>query len=318
MLRLPLTLLSPAGARARLSILFFHRVLAQRDEIFPGEVDGSYFDAICTWVKASFNVLPLDEAARCLRHGVLPARALAITFDDGYRDNHAQALPILQRHGLTATFYIATGYLDGGRMFNDTVVEAIRRSPLQRVDLHSLAIKDLTEVDIATPAQRRQLIELLLEAIKFRSLGERGDLGHRLAELTGATLPDDLMMSSAQVRELRAAGMQIGAHTVNHPILAKLPRAEAAAEICTSKRTLEELIGERVGLFAYPNGKPGRDFSDESVALVREAGFDCATTTVPGAARAGTDPFRLPRFSPWERTHTRFALRAVGNLLGNV
>lgn len=315
MLTLPLALLSPAGARARLSVLIFHRVLAQRDEIFTGEVDRSDFDTLCGWVKAMFNVLPLDQAVQRLRQGTLPARALAITFDDGYRDNRTEALPILQRHGLTATFYIATGYLDGGRMFNDTVIEAIRRSPLQRVDLRPLAIAGIGEADIATPDQRRVLIEALLKAIKYRDPAERDELGQRLAERTGATLPDDLMMSSAQVRELRAAGMQIGAHTVNHPILATLPRAAATNEIVTSKRTLEDLLGERVGLFAYPNGKPSQDFSDESVALARDAGFDCAVTTAWGAARAGTDLFRLPRFSPWDRTRTRFALRMARNML---
>ena len=127
-----LTLLSPAGRRARLSVLIFHRVLPRPDPLFPGVIDAAGFDAICRWVKGWFNVLALDDAARRLRDGSLPERALAITFDDGYADNHDVALPILLRHGLPATFFIATGFLDGGRMWNDTVIESIRRTPLPR------------------------------------------------------------------------------------------------------------------------------------------------------------------------------------------
>ena len=120
-------LLSPGQRNGRLSILIFHRVLAQVDPLFPEEVDAARFDVICGWLRRWFNVLPLDAAVRRLRDGSLPRRAAAITFDDGYADNHDIALPILKKHGLPSTFFIATGFLDGGCMWNDTVIEAIRR-----------------------------------------------------------------------------------------------------------------------------------------------------------------------------------------------
>jgi hypothetical protein len=77
---------------------------------------------------------------------------------------------------------------------------------------------------------------------------------------------------------------------------------------------LEQLLGERVGLFAYPNGKPGTDYSPESVQIVRELGFDAAVSTTWGAARSGTDPFQIPRFTPWDRSKLRFGARFAGNL----
>ena len=116
MLKVVTSWMSPAGPNARLSILIFHRVLSARDPLVPEEIDAPRFDQICRWLKASFNVLPLDAAVASLKAGTLPQRAACITFDDGYADNFRVAMPILQQQGLTATFFIATGFLDGGRI----------------------------------------------------------------------------------------------------------------------------------------------------------------------------------------------------------
>ncbi|WP_163360867.1 polysaccharide deacetylase family protein, partial [Escherichia coli] len=91
-------------------------------------------DAILGWLRSWFNVLPLDEAAQRLKDGSLPARAAALSFDDGYADNHDIALPLLQKHGLPCSFFIATGFLDGGRMWNDTLIESIRLSTKPLLD----------------------------------------------------------------------------------------------------------------------------------------------------------------------------------------
>jgi peptidoglycan/xylan/chitin deacetylase (PgdA/CDA1 family) len=110
------------------------------------------------------------------------------------------------------------------------------------------------------------------------------------------------------------SGIGIGAHTVNHPILASIDLATARAEIAQGKQALEEMIGEKVPLFAYPNGKPDADYRAEHVALVKELGFEGAVSTAWGACKGEPDVFQLPRFSPWDRTALRFALRMARNL----
>lgn len=307
--------LSPAGPRARLSVLIFHRVLPQADPLFPDEVDAARFDALCAWLARWFNVLPLDRAVQDLAAGRLPARAAAITFDDGYADNEQVALPILQRHGLSATFFVATGFLDGGRMWNDTVIESVRRSPLTRLDLRGTVAQALGELPIDGLEARRAAVRTLIDATKYRAPDERLAWVDAIARASQARLPDDLMMRSEQVVALRRGGMVIGAHTVNHPILARLSEAEARQEIGRSRDVLEGLLGERVGLFAYPNGKAGTDYVPASVATVQALGFDAAVTTDWGAAQAGSDLFRLPRFTPWDRGRHRFAARLARNLL---
>jgi peptidoglycan/xylan/chitin deacetylase (PgdA/CDA1 family) len=306
--------LSPAGPNARLSVLIFHRVLSAPDPLFPGEPDAVHFDAVCGWLARWFNVLPLDMAVQRLRAGTLPARAAAITFDDGYADNHDVAMPILRRHGLCATFFIATGFLDGGRMWNDTVVESLRRTPHQSLDLTTLALPEIGKLSLDGLGARRSAIALLIKAVKHLQPDRRAALVAMVEEVAGALLPTHLMMSSVQVKALRDAGMQIGAHTVNHPILARLDRANARREMAESKETLQTLLGERVELFAYPNGRPGQDFSPESVSLTRELGFEAAFTTARGVAKPGYDPFQLPRFTPWDRTAHRFGARLMSNL----
>ncbi len=309
-----LELRSPAGAGARLSVLIFHRVLPAPDPLFPGEVDAARFDDICGWVARWFNVLPLDGAVQRLRAGELPARALAITFDDGYEDNHSQALPILQRHGLPATFFIATGFLDGGRMWNDTVIEAVRRSALDTLNLDGLPAGDFGQHALGDVAARRAAIDLLLPRLKYLDPALREQTVQALAARAAAVLPNDLMMSSVQVQALHRAGMQVGAHTVSHPILARLDDTHAATEISQSKTRLETLIGAPVTLFAYPNGKPGADYGPAAVALARQAGFDAAVSTTWGSAQAGSDLFQLPRFTPWRQTRWRFGADLFNNL----
>jgi peptidoglycan/xylan/chitin deacetylase (PgdA/CDA1 family) len=305
---------SPAGPRGRLSTLIFHRVLPAPDPLFPGELDAAAFDRVCGWLREWFNVIPLDEASGRLRDGTLPARALAITFDDGYADNHDVALPILRRHGLPATFFIATGYLDGRRMWNDTVIEAVRRSPHSELDLSGVNALKLPRLPVATPAQKSAAIEAVIGRAKYLEPEQRQAAVEAVAASAGAELPADLMMTSDQVRALRRAGMLIGAHTQTHPILARLAPAQARVEISEGKRDLENLLGEPVRLFAYPNGKPGQDYTPEHPAMVRDAGFDAAVSTAWGAAHSGSAAFELPRFTPWDRTRLRFGLRMLANL----
>lgn len=317
-LRMALAALSPAGPRARLSTLIFHRVLPVADPLFPDEVDRDRFDALCGWLRAWFQVLPLDQALSRLRDGSLPSRALAISFDDGYADNHEVALPVLQRHGLSATFFVASAFLDGGRMWNDSVIEALRRTSKDRIqpgDLDGTLAQALPELPLVNAGQRRAAIDRVLGAVKYLEPARRQRAVDALVRQCAVALPDDLMMSGRQVQQLRQAGMGIGAHTLTHPILARLGDDEARSEILRGRDELQRLLGERIALFAYPNGKPGQDYSERSIELVREAGFDAAVSTAAGVATAASDRFQIPRFTPWDRQRLRFGLRLARNLM---
>lgn len=268
----------------RLSILIYHRVLLEPDPLLPSLPDVRRFDRQLSLLKLCFHVLPLSVALHRLRQRRLPPRAAAITFDDGYADNADFALPVLQRHGLHATFFIASAYLNGGQMWNDDVIAHARQAGLAP---HAL--------------------DQLLDQLKYQPFEDR----LRAARALAPPRHRDLMMTSAQVQTLVRAGMDIGAHTHRHPILAAVPDAEALADIRQGKQVLEDIIQTPLTMFAYPNGKPGADYHQHHVDMVRELGFTSAFSTVAGTAYEGSDLLQLPRFTPWEPDRPRFLLRLL-------
>lgn len=312
LLRLLAGRLSPAGANAKLSILIFHRVLLAPDPLFPTETTVESFDAQLGLLKSLFNVLPLAEAASRLKSGTLPARAACITFDDGYADNLTHALPVLQKHGLHATFFIATAYLNGGRMFNDTVIESIRQCAESTLDLSDLG---LGVHELGSNEAKARAIGKLLPQVKYLPLDEREATVTEITKRAGATrLPDNLMMTTQQLEALHAAGMEIGGHTHRHPILARLNRNAARDQIAQGKTWLEDTLGTSVRLFAFPNGKPGADYLPEQAEIVRELGFEAAVSTERGVSTARSDLYQLRRFTPWDANRTAWTLRLLRNL----
>ncbi|ANB03759.1 polysaccharide deacetylase [Ectothiorhodospira sp. BSL-9] len=304
--------LAPGESQARLSILIYHRVLPEPDPLLPSDPDAATFRWQMQVVSKLFNVVPLSEAVKRLQNGTLPPRAACITFDDGYADNHDVALPILREQGLPATFFVATGFLDGGMMFNDRVLETIRRMPSGDLDLVDIG---LGKRRIDGLGERKALIKEVIQSVKYLESGEREEKVAQLAAECPQALPTDLMMTSAQLKGLDAAGMEIGGHTHSHPILARLEDDQARADILKGKEILESLLSHDVRLFAYPNGKPGSDYLATHAEMVRACGFDAAVSTAWGVSTAQTDRYQLARFTPWDATPGRFGLRLARNLL---
>lgn len=303
-------LVSPGGHQGKLSVLFFHRVVLARDPLSPGEPTADEFDTMMSWVQRQFTVIPLSEAVRRLADGSLPPAAAAITFDDGYRDNLEVAAPILKRRGLPATLFVACGFIDGGIMFNDVVIEAVRATSMPMLELPELGVGPFP---MSTLDQRRAALSRLLPAIKHLPSEKRREAVDSLAKRARVTLPRDLMMTTAQLRQFAASGFEIGSHTENHPILAVLHDTEAHGEISRGRDSLERMLDQRISLFAYPNGRWGRDFDERHVAMAKQCGFDAAFSTEPGVGTRGSDMWNLPRFTPWDRTANRFNLRMLGN-----
>lgn len=117
------------------------------------------------------------------------------------------------------------------------------------------------------------------------------------------------MLHPEQLNELIVAGFDIGAHTVNHPILSTLDDSEALAEIEGSRSWIGNTIGKAPALFAYPNGKRGDDYDTRHMEMVRSLGFMAAVSTNWGCATRNSSLFELPRFKPWQDTEFGFSSR---------
>jgi peptidoglycan/xylan/chitin deacetylase (PgdA/CDA1 family) len=305
-------ILSPGGAGGNLTILTYHRVLTDIDPLLaPEQIDARHFDGQMAAASQCFNVLPLADAIDMLEQGRLPPRALSITFDDGYLDNHAVAWPILRRHGLTATFFVCTGYLGEGLMFNDVVTEAIRRTKGPVLDLswlgHGLQ-------SISSMHERRVVSLQLISAIKYLPVAQRQEACERLwQQAIGSGSRPSVMMTPEHVRAMAQGGMSIGGHTHTHPILKRISLDEARQDIALNREALRDITGQYPTLFAYPNGRPVTDYESPHAQLVKELGFRAAVSTARGIARPGADLFQLPRFAPWCLSPNTFLVQLLRN-----
>lgn len=293
----------------RLTVLIYHRVHEQHDAFTGDDVDAATFDWQLELLARYFHVMPLAEAVSALFAGErLPRGAVAITFDDGYRDNHDVALPLLRKHGLSATFFIATGFLDGGVMWNDIVIESLRRTQRDALELNDIGFGTQAT---GSPEARDALARKIIHRVKHETPALRLELVECIAEHAGVVAPDHLMMRTDDVRAMFESGMEIGAHTVTHPILYKTDAAAAKREIEQSRSVLQGITGASVSGFAYPNGRPGDDYTQRDVDLVRELGFDYAMSTRWDVADRSSDRFALPRVNPWDATSLRWMLRVI-------
>ncbi len=282
----------------RLLVLNFHRVLLQHDPFDEHSPDRTAFvrqlDAL-----EGFEVVPLATGLTALAAGALERTAVALTFDDGYREHLSVVAPLLTARGLPATVFVSSGFLDGGNMWHDRLLWACRHAP----DGLSLRVEG---VSVALPpgtAQRRALADRIIRELKGRPLLEREAAVVAVEEHCQAPALPPLLLDRTGLRELAAQpGITIGGHTQHHPILTSCTAAEARAEIAGCRAELMALLGVPVPVFAYPNGHEGSDFGAREVQLVRESGFAHAVTADWGVATGSVDPYRVPRLGLYRRT----------------
>lgn len=301
------SLLSPGGSRGALLVLIYHRVMPRPDPLLADEPDARLFSAHMDLVRSAFNVIGLSEAIERLQTGSLPPRAACITFDDGYANNFEVALPILAARKLPATVFVTTQFIGGGRMWNDTVIEVVRRAEGE-LDLTRFGLGTYSLTDMSA---RRSALDAILQVVKYLEPVERLRTVEAIAAQSGVELPRNMMLTEEQIRGLHGAGIEIGAHTFSHPILAKISEAQAKDEIAGSKSTLQDIVGAPVTTFAYPNGRPHTDYDRQHVALVKACGYRSAVSTAWGCARRDSDLFQVPRIAPWDRSAARFAARML-------
>jgi len=287
-------------------ILTFHRVNDDQDPFFAAMAT-SVFAARMEHIARHYTVLPVEELAERLREGRAPSNALALTFDDGYRDSLTHAAPILARYGLPATIFLTTGYVGT----SETPWYDLLALGLKTTRRDAVSLGPGQSLPLGSTAERLRALEAILRHMKRMPDPERRRLADRLIHDLEPVTPEGqkrLMLSWDEVDALRGLGFSIGAHTVNHPILSRVEAEAAWGEIHGSKATIEQKLGVPVRGFAYPNGGVD-DYSPETIRIVERAGFRCAVTTRRGLNTAQTPPFELRRGGPWEQHLPTFAMK---------
>ncbi len=245
------------------------------------------------------------------------ARSVVLTFDDGYADNLHFAKPRLEAAGIPATVFVTAGKVSSRRGFWWDELEAILLRQTTLPPALDLTIGGKTfhwdlpqeqnhpvdpgwHVLLATaPTVRHQIYLEIAPLIRNLPPSERESVMDYLFSWAGLLRAADestRALTEPELGRLADGGIvEVGAHTVNHPVLSTLSSTEQLREISSSKRLLEELLGRPVTSFAYPYGGKS-DYTRDSVAIVKAAGFRCACSNFEGTVTLAADPYQLPRY----------------------
>jgi peptidoglycan/xylan/chitin deacetylase (PgdA/CDA1 family) len=288
-------------------ILAYHRVNDDNDPFFPG-LPTSQFARQMEVLAEQFTVCPLERLIQGIQSGDLPDYGVAVTFDDGYRDNYLNAFPILKRYAVPATIFLTTGAIGCRKLlWHDRIFSMLRETRILELSGFGPTKMTLSLRSLANKLEsQRQILKHLwsLDA-EARELAT-AELSHRLG--TDETKTNTLMLSWEEVSEMSREGIQFGAHTVSHPVLSTLAPEEARQEICGSKRAIEAALHTTVTQFAYPVGR-SVDFTAATKRIVQEAGLSCALTMIFGNNPPGTDSYEIRRIAPWNEDGDAFGLR---------
>jgi len=264
-------------------------------------------------VARYYTPVTLDDILRFLSsEKQLPAKAVAVTFDDGYADNYEVALPVLARAGVPASFYVTVNAIEAKTppwycRVRHAFATTSKKFWMDSTEsaTHDLQGPDLRRSAFLTASRRcAQLVGQLQEST-LRSIENDLDV----IPLRSADCP---MLTWEQIRGLRRAGHIVGSHTLTHPNLAYLGSDDLQMELEQSKTRLEAELHGPVFHFSYPSPILQPHYNGRTVASTKQAGYRTAVTCTSGPVRAGHDPLALRRVSaPKERQEFRWALECT-------
>ncbi|UCH33714.1 MAG: polysaccharide deacetylase family protein [Armatimonadota bacterium] len=286
------------------AILTYHRVLCREEaaaEPDPGLVTTvETFRAHMECIAERYTPVPLSEAvARLGRGAPLPRRACAVTFDDGWRDNFRNAYPILREIGIPATIFVATSYVGTERPLwtrraAHVIGEALRRGEARLVqDALDQDGPGLSSPAIGTSHGVKPIVSLL----KRLPAGRRERIVSGIAAALGCASVGDSWLTWDELRHMSERGVAVGSHTRTHAILIAESPERVRDELAGSRADIETHVGAAPVAFCYPDGA----WDERVEAMVRDTGYACACSTDPGMARAGGNPYHLPRIAADER-----------------
>jgi peptidoglycan/xylan/chitin deacetylase (PgdA/CDA1 family) len=308
----------------RAIILLYHRIRPGSScDPYALGVTPEHFAEHLQLLRKHGRPMGLQQLVEALRYGNLPRRAVVVTFDDGYADNLNLARPLLERHDVPATVFVTAGYLGQGCEFWWDELDRLLLQPgtlpeLLRLEIngirHQWELGSVTSYDDSAsrthcnwhyamttdPTPRHQIFRVLYRELLVMPHQQRRSTLESLRTWAGAEATaraSHRILSQEEVVRLAEGGLvEIGAHTMTHPVLGSLSRAGQAEEIRGSKDQLEDILGHTVTSFAYPYGTRARnDYTPETVELVRDAGFACGCSNLATPVHQGSDTYQLSR-----------------------
>jgi peptidoglycan/xylan/chitin deacetylase (PgdA/CDA1 family) len=276
-------------------VLGLHRVLTKAEQERSNSLDGMIirddtYVALLAYLQRRFQVVSLDAFLLGRVQKAASSKPFCvITFDDGWADTYSRAFPELREFGLPAVVFLATGSVGSCGGFWVEQVKKAWRTPSTRERMRS-ALSESWEAGAAARAD----LEAVVDWLKRMRAERRNAILERILPAGGNSDGGeeiDAMLTWDQAREMSDAGVEIGAHTVSHPLLSYEDEASVESELKLSKQTVEEKLGKKVRAFAYPNG----DWDERVREQVAKAGYRCAFTTRPAWHDRSENPYTISR-----------------------
>lgn len=315
-------------------ILAYHRVAETSTDPQLLCVKPSRFSEQLEILRRVYPPISLTTLTETNRQGKLPDRAAVVTFDDGYADNLLNAAPLLAAAAVPATVFVVAGRPESNqpeaqarecrpaasREFWWDELDRLLLQPgtlprILRLDIDGEArewnlgdaasysqqtfehFRRWSVLDRQDPTPRHAIYRELHERLRPLPPAQRWEILDAIrvwADVPPGVRPSHRSLSVDEIVSLADYGVEVGAHTVSHPVLASLPVERQRSEIVESKQRLEEILGRPVGSFSYPYGTKG-DYTLATIRLVQEAGFTSACANFPGLVGPDADPYQLPR-----------------------
>jgi len=300
--------IAPAISRLSLGrksfVVTYHKVERRPSGPFGAPaLDVSTFNAHVEYLARNYEIVPLGTLVEGLRSGRVPERAVALTFDDGYRNNLVLAYPVLQRHRAPATVFVTAGLVGTrGWMWASELCEMGLRFGLGEIGAASgdRLFAALMEAELPAAVRVEAGIEYLLRA----GHPARQAMLERL-RARFSVVPDDenAFLSWDEVRALHAGGVEIGSHTLTHPVLTDLDEEAVERELLGSREAIAEHIGVRPTTFCYPHGT-----CSETVKRLTGRYYGAAVSAIAGENTSATDPLELRRIAAYTVEELSFEL----------
>ena len=283
----------------RFYILPLHMITDKPNGFYP-EISVRLFEKQIAYLVKNYNIISMDEIVEKVQKRKSLRRLVAITFDDGFKDNYEKAYPILKKYSVPATIFLTTGYIESRTipwfiklryMFMKT-----NKTKLNLTINKKIIIPMKTKEEKFTASEK--VMVYLKDCPNDQKIYLLDRIGMELAVNEFKEL-SDLMLTWNEIKEMSENGISFGAHTVNHPVLTKIPQHTIKEEILQSKQTIEEKIGKPVTGFAYPFGNEGQ-YNSYIFKILQKLQFKFALTSTMGTNSYHSEIFALNRAGPWE------------------
>ncbi len=279
--------------RDKLLVLVYHR-FSNGEEI--GKTSATVFRRHLDYLVRHYRVVSLTEAvSRVSALQKLSGREAVITIDDGYHDFYDIAFPILREYNVPATVYAVTGFVEGHCWIWTDIARYVSLSA-SNADLEIEINGTMVKRSLNGPGSRLAAAGAVNQVLKKLSDQEKDRELERFAQIMKVEVPDRPppefgSFTWDQAREMASAGIEIGSHTVSHPILTNVDAERLTSELEDSKIIIQREIGTNTVHFCYPNG----DYAERERNAVEQAGYASAVSTEIRLCSDSADRFQIPR-----------------------